>query len=245
MIEDHEYEDESDDPEIRFVRLEAKFRAILQRNLAEADAERTDTTAFYIEYMTFTAGASDEYGLDIVNIDDVPSVIEQSSRIYVKYQDFIKKVNYRISKIKISNQMKNRGIYIYLDSNEKEKIRFFVSQIKSILDKSSLDENKKEQLFDKINEFIKELDKDRTALQACSDFIVSCATIAGTSFEVLEPAWKWFCKLAELFGAKAEQAATKLPRSTRRPQIEGPKDRLPKQQQNHRTQSSMDDDIPF
>lgn len=90
---------------------------------------------------------------------------------------------------------------------------------------SSLQPAKKECLFDKINAFIAELDKDRTPLQKFNDVVLSLAHTGGEAAKELEPAWKWVRLGAAILGVRQETEQTKLPAPRKR--LEAPKRQLP------------------
>jgi hypothetical protein len=131
---------------------------------------------------------------------------------------------------------------VALAPSEKTHLRAYADKIKDIIDKSSLQPAKKERLFDKINAFIAELDKDRTLLQKFNDVVLSLAHTGGEAAEELEPAWKWVKLAAAILGVRQEMEQTKLPAPPKR--IEPPKRRLPppREKVGH---FDMNDEIPF
>lgn len=244
MIEEHEFEDDSGDPEVAFVRLEAKFRNKLKENLAKLDDNSGSYSLYYIEYMNHVLAAADALGLDILSFHTVPSHSERNNEIWERFQDFTTAVDHYTVRVRIAHAHGRSAFSITLTGAEKEKIRHYVAQIKATIDASNLSTDKREALFSKINAFLKEVDKDRTTLKAFSEFIISTAGTAGDAAEELEPTWKWVRAIAQLFGINIGEGQKRLPSRRRPEQIEGPKRRLPAPPSKSK-QSNLDDDVPF
>lgn len=244
MLDEHEFEDDSGDPEVAFVRLEAKFRKKLKESLAELDDNSNASSLYYIEYMNHVLAAADALGLEILPFHAVPSHSERHNDVWQKFQDFSTAVDHYAVKVKIAHAHGRSAFSVTLTGAEKEKIRHYVAQIKTTIDESNLSTDKREALFARINAFLKEVDKDRTTLKAFSDLIISTAGTAGDAAEELEPMWKWVRAIAQLFGVNIGEDRKRLPPQKRPEQIEGPKRRLPAPPSKPK-QSDSDDDIPF
>jgi len=159
------------------------------------------------------------------------------------YRDFTADVDHYSFQMRLTHARHHEQYSVALDGNEKRKIRHYVEQIKTIIEKSNLDTEKKEALFDRINDFLKELDRDRTRLEVFSDFVISVAHTFGEATKELEPIREFIDAIARVlgYGKERENSAPKLPPS-RTKQIEGPKrEGLPKGV-GRRTK---DDEIPF
>jgi hypothetical protein len=250
MLDESEFFDDSGDPELAFVRLEGKFRQKLNVNLAQLDEQQSGNSAYaalYIEYINHTLAAADALGLDILEGHQVPSHSIQN--IWEVYQDFTTAVDHYAVKIKIAHAQGRRAYSVVLSAPEKEKLRHYVSQIKTVIDQSSLPQAKKEDLYGRINDFLEAIDRDRTSLQAFSEFIISAAHTTGEVADALEPTWKWMRRIAELFGYRFDEQTRSLPAPRRRERIEGSKQRRlpPPQRTSEQTSKKLDldDDIPF
>ncbi|MBM6593029.1 hypothetical protein [Microvirga pudoricolor] len=249
MLDEAEYADDSGDPELAFVRLERKYRTQLKHNIAGlGDQFPTGVyNSLLIEYINHVLASADALGLAILEEYKVPSHRDRDVESF--YQDFITAVDHYAVKIKIAQAHGHRAYTVVLSAPEKEKVRHYVEQIKAVIDESNLPTAKKEALYDKINEFLKAIDRDRTTLQTFSELVVSTATTVGDAIEELEPAWKWTRLIAAMFGVKIEEQTGALPRPRRREAIEGPKQRRlpPPDTQKHPPSrfSDLDDDIPF
>jgi len=227
-------------PEMAFVRLEHKFRAAYERNIEGPNSPEA-FNHYRVEYMNHTVEAAQALGLDFLNDFEVPGEYEDSAVVSV-YKDLRQYVDAFIVRTRIRHVRSGSGISVALDSSEKKHVRAYAGKIKDIIDKSSLLPAKKERLFDKINAFIAELDKDRTGLQKFTDVVLSLARTVGEATKELEPAWKWAHLIAEILGVRQESEQTKLPAPPKK--LEPPKRRLPPPPQKA-SRSEMNDEVPF
>jgi hypothetical protein len=157
------------------------------------------------------------------------------------YQNFRHEVDNYTVQVQIAHIRSGPKNSVALDATEKKHLRAYADAIKDVVDKSTLATAKKERLFDKINAFIAELDKDRTPLQKFNDIILSLANTGGEVAEELEPAWKWVKLGAAILGVRQETEQTKLAPPPKK--IEPPKRQIAPPPKKARQE--MDDDIPF
>jgi hypothetical protein len=240
MITEEEFEAASDgSPEMAFVRLERKFRAAYEKNLETSDSNGS-FNHYSIEYMNHVVAAAKALGLDLFDFWELP--FEHGSDMYEQYKKFRTEVDHFTVQIQIAHIRSGPKNSVALDPSEKKHLRAYAERIKDIIDKSSLATAKKERLFDRLNAFIAELDRDRTPLQKFTDIIMALSTAGADAAEELEPTWKWVRLGAAILGVRQETEQTKIPAPPKK--IEGPKRQLPPpQKQNGRP--SLDDEIPF
>jgi len=132
---------------------------------------------------------------------------------------------------------------VALNGSEKKHLRACADAIKVVVDQSDLVEAKKDRLYDKIDAFIAELDRERMPLQKFYDVVMSLAATGADAADKLEPAWKWVRLGAGLLGVRQETEQQKLPGPTKN--LEGPKRQLPPPKKVNGRRRDMDDDIPF
>jgi hypothetical protein len=244
MIKEEDFAAAADGPpDMAFVRLERKFREILERNLEESQNGNA-SDHFIIEYMNHTLATADALGLDFLAFYTVPD--DNSSSVYDNYKHFRQTVDGFTVRVQISHIRLGPAHTVPLDDDEKKHLRAYVTKIKEIIDASSLVTPKKERLLDKLNAFLAELDRDRTALQKFNDVILSLANTSGEAANEMEPAWKWAKLAAAMLGVRQETEQTKqLPRPSKK--LEQPTRQLPPPpaRKNRSAHAEMDDDIPF
>ena len=227
-------------PELAFVYLEQKFRDKLNSNLEVADNSRSFDVCV-IEYMNHTKAAARALGLDILDSWDVPS--HQQRDLSTVFNDFTAAIDYFKVQVSIDNARSTLRFSVGLDADEKDKLRNYVAEIKKVIDRSSLPQKKKERLYDLINSFLAEVDRDRAPWDRFADLVIGLAHLGGEAAQELEPARKLIDSIARLLGRSKEfeDATSELPPPTQRHQIPGP----PKQLPSPTKRGQMDDEIPF
>lgn len=231
-------------PDLAFVRLERKFREMLEGNLERSDNGNT-YNHYLIEYMNHTLAAANALGLDILEFFAVPDP-NDTSNLTDTYNHFRQVVDGYTVRVHIRNIRVGPATSLPLDEHEKKHIRAYVLKIKEIVDASALEIGKKEALMNRLNAFLAEVDKDRTSKQRFQDFVVSVAKTTADATEELEPAWKWVRLIAAIFGVRQDAENAKLPPPPKR--IERPKQQQiapPAAKRNGTPRADMDDDIPF
>jgi hypothetical protein len=133
---------------------------------------------------------------------------------------------------------------VALDPTEKDKLRNYVAQIKKVIEECSLAQPKKERLYDKINNFLAEVDRDRTPYDQFADLVINLAHLGGEAAQELEPARKLINSIARLLGRakEFEDSAPTLAPSPKHRQIPAPQKTLPPPPNKD---GDMEDDIPF
>jgi hypothetical protein len=227
--------------EMAFVRLERKFRAVYQNNLNDSRSNE----AYYDytrEYLNHTVAAAETLGFSFLSNFDVEA---DNNELVDIYSRLITAVDRFAVKVQIQYIRQPPQNTVTLEGSEKRILRHYVAQIKDVIDQSSLIVAKKERLFDRINSFLEELDRDRTALQKFNDIVISLSHTGGEAAEELEPTWKWVKLIAALLGARQENEQAKLPKPTAPKKLEPPKEELPTPKVPPKRKSEIDDDIPF
>jgi hypothetical protein len=241
MITEEDFDAASDaSPEMAFVRLERKFRAAYERNVEGSDSNGA-YNHYTSEYMNHTVAAAKALGLDILSEFEIPS--PDGGDVYETYKIFRQEVDHFSVQIQIAHIRSGPKNSVALDSSEKKHLRAYADKIKDIIDKSTIQTAKKERLFDKINAFITELDRDRTPLQKFTDIVMTLSVTGADAAEELEPTWKWVKLAAAILGVRQETEQTKLPAPPKK--LEGPKRQLAPPKKGDSSRRNMDDEIPF
>lgn len=241
MITEEDFDTASDgSPEMAFVRLERKFRAAYEKNIENNDNSGA-WDHYTMEYMNHVVAAAHALDIELFEFWALPS----QKNTYETYQSFRHEVDNYTVQIQIRHTRSGPTNTVALDMDEKKYLRAYADAIKDVIDKSALVPAKKDRLYDKINAFIAELDRERMPLQKFQDIVLSLATTGGEAADKLEPAWKWVRLAAELLGARQETEHRKLPPPPKK--IERPKQQQlpPPAKRNGSRSMDMDDDIPF
>lgn len=232
------------DPNMAFVRLETRFRKVLEGNL-EASQNNYSYGAAIGEYMNHTLAAAQFFKLDFLDFFEVPDPNDET--ISDTYRHFMTLVDAFKVRVQLEYVRSPIEFSVGLSNSDKEKLRFYVAQMKPIIDAANLTEQKRDALHDKLNKFLEEVDRNRAPWTRFGDIVISMANVGGEAFEKLEPARKWIDSIAKLLGhnKEIENSQPKLPKPTQkkiedqRPRSTTPTTRAVK------TRGDMDDEIPF
>jgi len=242
MITDDELFNLPEDKELAFLEIEQ----ILLNNFNEEKKKKwslINEASARLEYMSSVMAAVEGLELDILREWEISSAGFASHN----FGKFLSNVKHHKLKIRIKSQPRNRRYSVSLDGATKTKIHHYIHLIKTILEESELSEEKKESLYKKINDFINEVDKNRTGFQAGMALLVSMTSAIGEAVEKLEPARKWVDSIAALLGkAKEAEEALRpgLPTSEQLKRLAPPEENLASPQKEN---GQADDlaEIPF
>jgi hypothetical protein len=248
MIEEDDFADAAEvSPEMAFVRLERKFRARFQNNIENSQSSES-YNAYVREYMNHTISTADALGLDFLD-DEFPFGASPHLNSSGERDQQLDRLTFLVDRFAVRAQINHirrpPQDTVALDASEKRILRHYVEQIKEVIDNSPLLASKKERLFDRINHFLEEVDRDRTALQRFNDIVISLSHTGGEAVEELEPAWKWVKLIGSLLGARQENEQAKLPKPVTPKKLPSPKKINEPSPTPKSRNSDMDDDIPF
>lgn len=212
-------------PEMAFVLLEAKYRQKLNDNLSSSDSSAS-FDAYVIEYMHHTQAAARALGLDILEAWTVPSHNDHS--LYNFYKDFTSAVDQFKVHVQIDYARSFLRYSVSLDIDEKDKLRNYVAEIKKVIDASSLSTKKRERLYDLINAFLAEVDRDRAPWDRFADVVIGVAHLGAEAAQELEPVRKLLNSIARLLGRakEFEDSTPRLPTPPEPRRIPGPPKQL-------------------
>ena len=127
---------------------------------------------------------------------------------------------------------------IVLDAPARKAIHALIDAIREKLNELALSENKRESLFNKLNAFAAEVDRNRTRTEAFLALAVEVARTARTIKEEAKPLQQTVDRVLDWI-EKAEKWHEALPTWKDRKRIEGPRKRLTPPPQD------LDEEIPF
>jgi hypothetical protein len=227
-------------PEMAFVRLESKYRDKLHANLEGSD-NSGHFDACVIEYMNHTQAAAKALGISMLDGWQIPS--HRKTGLYDRYKDFTTAIDHFKVQVQIDNARTAYVFSVALSQDEKDKLRNYVAEIKKVIDSSSLLQRKKERLYDLINSFLIEVDRDRAPWDRFADLVIGLAHLGGEAAQELEPARRLINSIARLLGRgkEVEESVKELPPTRIPRQIPAPPKELP----DPGNSADMDDEIPF
>jgi hypothetical protein len=219
------------DSEQAFVILEKFYREQCELKLARVEHSDHDVRVIYVDYISKVIAAITELGLEAKFQTKIPRINEVS---FETYAEFGKDVQHYRTMLQIRQSRRNKGYSVQFDSVTKQKIRHHIEQVRTIIEKLEVNQDKKEDLLKKLDVFAAEVDRDRTRYEAWAAVLIQAAEVFGEAAEKAEPARRWLDTIGRIiWGAKCDEETKQLapPREVKR--IEPPK------------KSDMDDEIPF
>lgn len=243
MITDEELAQLPEDPELAFVEFERIVRARLYEEEQKASREEYyNVDSHRLEYINKVVAAARVYDIAALAQWQVPSVRDNISDAYMQ---FTTDVDHFTTQIRIHHAPRSRQNTVGLDGNTKAKIHHHIAQIRTAIENAGLPEPKRDTLYDKLNGFALEVDKNRTNLQAGMAMYISVCDGIGQGFKKLEPVRKTIDSIAALLGRAKEvedSLRPTLPRPEERRQLEAPRARLAPPEPKA---GNLDDEIPF
>ena len=232
----NEYVDLPDDPEMAFAALQHRKYADL-----ELIWESDQSGGWYHErrYVDTLIAFDEVYNLGILTAYRSPPNDERAFSEF--FQDFRRHAEISSQKIKMEAARRLKigsQTVIVLDATARQAIHTLINAIREKLNELTLSEHKRESLFNKLNEFTAEVDRNRTRTEAFYSFAVETARAAREVNDELKPLQQTIDRLFDWI-EKAKKWNDVLPPWKDRKIIEGPPKRLAPPQQD------LDDDIPF
>ena len=231
-----EYVDLPDDPELAFAILQQRKYAELQRILDNEEGNSWRNEERYVD----TLIAFDEvHSLGILTA--YRNAPRNSADFQKFFYDFCRYAEMASQKIKMENARRLKTgaqTIVVLDDTVRPAIHTLINAIREKLNELTLSENKREALFNKLNEFAAEVDRNRTRTEAFLSLAVDVARAAREVKDELTPLQQTIDRVFDLI-EKASKWTDTLPPWKDRKKIEGPRKRLAPPQQN------LDDEIPF
>lgn len=240
MIDEEFFENLPEQPELAFVYLEEKYQSALSNNIESADPNGS-WDPYYLEYMNSIVAVAEALELDFLsNFKISPS----RKNIYNEYIEFSLLVKQHTTKIRIKNGRKKHLYSVALSSIQKDEIRKYINNIKAIIEKSKIPEDKKDAILKKLQALSAEVDRNRTRFEIVADFVTKTGAISKTAEqEIAGPWWKWLTKIAEIIGGAKESEEER--EQVRLPAPEPQKQLPPPSQESSTATRNEDDEIPF
>lgn len=250
MIEDNEFIDLPDDPEEGF--------AVLQRRLSnelERAYENNNASSWYLERRHVdTLIAYDEvHNLGLLQFLASPPAKDTDFSDF--FQIFRRHTELTSQKIRIEAARRHKlnvSSVVVLDKSNRPGLHQLIEAIRQKLNEIDIPDGKRESLFDKLNAFAAEVDRNRTRTEAFFAFTVDVSR----TLKDLDANLKPFKELKQTIDRvldwldKAKKLKDALPPWSERKKIEAPPKQIENKQPDRKGggfggRDHLDDDIPF
>lgn len=236
------YEELSEDDHVAFLQIEKEFRQQMENLQEDQNSNWTYTTA---DYMNKTLAAATALNIDALAGFTVNTRDDNDHR--ENFDDFLRAVDNVIVQMRIMNSRTRNAMTVGLTEAQKTKIHHLIEKIRTEVEGSTTPEDKKDKLFDILNNLSKEVSKNRTRYERFADLARSLAGLSGdVEREGARPWWPWFVKIMGLVD-DAKEAEPQLPKPPEIKKIEPPQKKLPKPDEGggYGSGRDLDDEIPF
>ena len=234
--ESNEYVDLPDDPELAFAVLQQRKSEDLERILENEESNSWRNEERYVD----TLIAFDEvHNLGILTAyRNGPTRAKDFPQFFYDFRRYAEMASQKI-KMENARRLKTGAqTIVVLDDSTRAAIHALVNSIREKLNELTITEAKRESLFNKLNEFAAEVDRNRTRTEAFLSLAVDVARAARQVKDELKPLQPTIDRVLDLI-EKATKWTDALPPWKDRKRIEGPRKRLAPPQQD------LDDEIPF
>jgi hypothetical protein len=237
---DEIYQNLPTDSEEAFLFLEERYRQDLATEIADAGQD-TRHDVLYVDYIAKVIAAVNELDLEAEFRTKVPEIQDVD---YNTYLNFNKDVQHYRTMLSIRRGRRVAGHSVKFDAIAKQKLRHHLEQMRTIVDKLEVEQDKRETLFFKIDALQLEVDRDRTRFESFADLTIAASGLLDTA---LGPINKLINNIGRVFFEAKEEETKKLPPPTSTKRIEGPKKELPDfpSKKRSKTRGDLDDEIPF
>lgn len=237
-MDDFDFDLLPDDPPKAFVKLERQFRSAMHSELRDEDGNYHPDMSHF-RYINRVLTAVHVLGLNILQNWKI-SESQSYKDINRDFDNFTLSIDAEVLRINLSLGERRNRYSVLLTPADKQKIRHYVEQIKTIIDGVELRTAKKDSLYKKINAFLKDVDQIRTGLETFSDMAIGLAHIGGEAAKELEPARRRVDSIARLMGRNhdIEEAHRELTAPVPLRRIEPPRLQIS-------SPADLDDEIPF
>lgn len=234
--EHNEYLDLPDDPELAFATLHRRKYSVLEE-IWEGD--RGGGWYYERRYVDTLIAFDEVHDLGILTAFRTPPNNDPEFSDF--FQDFRRSAEIASQKIMMESARRLRTgtqDIVVLDAAAREAIHMLVNAIREKLNELAMPESKRESLFNKLNAFAAEVDRNRTRTEALYAFAIEASRAARKVNDELKPVQKSIDRVLDLI-EKAKKWRDALPPWEERKKIEGPRKRLPAPERD------LDDEIPF
>jgi hypothetical protein len=223
---------------------------IYERHVREkcfpAGWEKDPESTYERDYINLMLAFINYYKLDIGISPEIPPT---DNDFWAYYHHAKRMIEYHAARFTLQRLDRKKsgvaGIYV-LTPTLRQEIHHYIARIRETMNGISLPETKREALFNKLNAFAAEVDRDRTRIEAIASAYIWLKREVREGVEILKPVLGQVERILDKF-AKAKELPEALPPPRRGGEIEGPRKELPAPN-GKRTKDDfddLDDDIPF
>ena len=235
LISDEAYDTLPAEAEKRFTAIERICRKNMMAMLSE-DNHQSFEALVQTQYMTIVTASAEELGIAGIQYVDHFDSVSQDLR------EVLRQVTGVTAKIKLRNSSSRDALSVRLGRKTKGLIENELTKLRDAVKDSTLSDDKKARLLDKIGEFRTELHKERLRFGVSLSVLASIGAMVGGTTAFLAEAPDAIVTITHLIGVDKQKEDDEIIR------LEGPlKPKLlaPPPAATKTAWDTLDDDIPF
>lgn len=205
--------------------------------------EDSEGSRYEREYINLMLAFINYYRLDIGIPPEMPP---EDGEFWSYYHRACRLIDYHAAQFTLQRLDRQKsgaaGVYV-LSPSLRQEIHHYIGRIRESLDTITLPNIKREALFNKLNAFAAEVDRDRTRIDAIASAYIWLKREVKEGVETLKPVLGQVERVLDKF-AKAKELPEALPPPRRGGELEGPRKELPSPRETEDF-DELDDEIPF
>jgi hypothetical protein len=249
FVTQDELDNLDEDPRMAFLGLVNHAQRSLSKQLASlnTEEERDWKTAQNLEqsFMNVIVASGKRFEIEPFLSTEVPQYADYRTS---DYQQFKYDLDHYVTQLVLDNSLRSKKTSVAMLPDTKDKIRSYVHGLRDCIEKSNLNDQKKNALLGRLDQFNKELEKRRLNIMEVTMLSFAILQIPGGVWASTEIMQKLLVNINQVVAdAKATEDKTQLvehappkalspPRTPAKPQ-KGPSWEAPS--------SDLDDEIPF
>jgi hypothetical protein len=158
MLSERDIGELPSDPAEAFAKVEALARDRLER----LSMDQNNTNLAKAQYMNAVIPGAITLELNVLA---EYSKLTRTEELVEKFDDFLLQVDRYVLNHRIDKSKRNTQFSVVLDAPTKLKIRHYIEQIKTAVEAIEIIQNKKDEIYKKINALALEIDRTRTRLE--------------------------------------------------------------------------------
>lgn len=251
LITQEELDDAPEDSSLAFTQLVGFAQRRLSAHIETLDEDHQSHVIAEAQYgfMNVVIALSKSYKIEPFASLEVP---QYGKFDYSVHRQFNADLDHYITQLLVDNSIRGKRDSVLIPPKVKDRIRVYIHELKSAIDKADLTEAKRAALHDKLGEFEAELEKRRLSLMAVTRLAFAIWAIPGAmwaSYEVVK-------KLTDNVMQTVGEAKAVDDENRQLPHIEPPAVLLPPRKDDSELQPkktnkpealpmNLDDEIPF
>lgn len=235
-----------DDNSIAFMELvnicQRKLSDKLHQLSDNADQNWREMEDLQHSFMNVIVAAAKRFTIEPFASMEIPRINDN-----LDFRQFQSDLDHYITQLVLTNSMRSKRDSVELPQEAKDRIRSYIHGLRDCIEKSNMDEKRRNKLLDRLDELEKELEKRRANILAVAKLAFDILALPGGVWASYEIAAKLLTNMSQTVEQAriAEQASKPLLPSKPTPALSAPRAVPQPKPQFGGFGDDLDDDVPF